>query len=88
MLKFSRRRVRRGVLIATLAVGLSACASGEDWAEWRSHKTHFASGEHMAFSLKNMGSTPHVNRSDQSESTAQSWWGKPVMPRPGQVFED
>ena len=88
MPRISARGVRRGLLIAALGVGLGACASGEEWAEWRSHSTHFASGEHMAFSLKNMGSTPHVNRKDQREASAQSWWGKPVIPRADQVFED
>ena len=88
MLTFPRRGLRRSVLIATLGVGLSACASSEQWAEWRSHPTHFASGDHMAFSLKNMGSTPRVKRSDERESATQSWWGKPVIPRAGQIFED
>jgi len=42
----------------------------------------------MAFSLKNMGDTPRVKRQDQRNAAAQSWWGKPVIPRPDQVFED
>jgi hypothetical protein len=88
MLKISARRARRGVLVAVLGLGLSACASSEQWAEWRSHPTHFASGEHMAFSLKNVGDTPHVKRGDQRVATAQSWWGKPVIPRADQVFEE
>ena len=88
MRNFSARTVRRGLWMALLGFGLSACASGEQWAEWRSHPTHFASGDHMAFSLKNMGSTPRVKRSDQREAAAQSWWGKPVIPRADQIFED
>ena len=88
MLKTSRRAVRRSLVIAVLGLGLSACASSEQWAEWRSHSTHFASGDHMAFSLKNMGDTPRVKRQDQRNAAAQSWWGKPVIPRPDQVFED
>jgi len=88
MLKTSPRAVRRSFVIAVLGLGLSACASSEQWAEWRSHSTHFASGDHMAFSLKNMGDTPRVKRQDQRNAAAQSWWGKPVIPRPDQVFED
>ena len=88
MPKFSTRRVRRSVVIAALGFGLSACASSEQWAEWRAHPTHFASGEHMEFSLKNMGDTPRVKRGDQRMAATQSWWGKPVIPRPDQVFED
>jgi hypothetical protein len=88
MLKVSARGVRRGLLLAVLGVGLGACASSEQWAEWRSHPTHFASGEHMAFSLKNMGDTPRVRRQDQRTAAAQNWWGKPVIPRADQIFED
>jgi hypothetical protein len=84
----SGRVVLYGLLGAVVAVGLGACASGEQWAEWRSHSTHFASDDHMVFSLKNQGSTPRVTRQDQRVATAQSWWGKLVIPRPGQIFED
>ena len=88
MRNVSARTVRQSLWMALLGLGLSACASSEQWAEWRSHPTHFASGDHMAFSLKNMGSTPRVKRSDQREAAAQSWWGKPVIPRADQIFED
>jgi hypothetical protein len=88
MVSVPARTVRRSLLIAVLGCSLSACASGQEWTEWRSHSTHFASGEHMAFSLKNMGSTPHVKRQDQRDAAAQSWWGRPVIPRADQVFED
>jgi len=85
---FSRWSTLRIVLLGSLALGLGACASSEQWSEWRSHSTHFASGDHMGFSLKNMGDTPHVNRKDMQASGTQNWWGKPVVPRPGQIFED
>ena len=45
--------------IATVAalIGVAflsgACATSEQWAEWRAHTTHFASGEHGSFSLSN-----------------------------------
>jgi hypothetical protein len=85
---FSRRGVRWFVLLGSLALGLGACASSEQWAEWRSHPSHFASGDHMGFSLKNMGDTPRVNRRDMQAAGTQNWWGKPVVPRPGQIFEE
>jgi hypothetical protein len=88
MVSVPARLVRRSLVVAVLGCGLSACASSQEWTEWRSHSTHFASGEHMAFSLKNMGSTPRVKRQDQRDAAAQSWWGRPVIPRADQIFED
>ena len=84
----SQRNLRRAVLFGSLVLGLGACASKDEWAEWRSHSSHFASGDHMGFSLKNMGSTPKVSRKDMRESGTQSWWGKAVVPRADQIFED
>jgi len=31
----------------------SACATSEEWSEWRGHTTHFASGTHGMFSMRN-----------------------------------
>jgi hypothetical protein len=69
------------------AVASAGCAS-QDWQEWKSHSTHFASGDHMAFSLKNQGKTPRVTSRDTREATAQSWWGSPVVVRPDQIFQN
>jgi hypothetical protein len=84
----SQRLARRSLLILVLILGLGACASSQEWAEWRSHSSHFASGEHMRFSLKNQGSTPRVSRQDMRVAGAQSWWGKTVIARADQIFEN
>jgi hypothetical protein len=42
----------------------------------------------MVFSLRNQGSTPRVSRQDQRVAATQSWWGKPVIPRADQIFEN
>ena len=47
-----------GMLGATL---VSGCATQEQWADWRGHSSHFASGQHMAFSMRHTeGSVPRV----------------------------
>jgi hypothetical protein len=76
------------LLVSVVALGLGACASKEQWSEWRSHKSHFASGDHMTFSLKNQGATPRVSRQDQRLASAQDWWGKAVIARADQIFEN
>jgi hypothetical protein len=42
----------------------------------------------MRFSVKNQGKTPRVTRQDQRAAGAQSWWGKLVVARPDQIFEN
>jgi hypothetical protein len=70
-----------------LASVLAACTA-QDWSEWKAHSTHFASGDHMTFSLKNMGSTPRVSSADSRLASSQSWWGRPVVVREDQIFQN
>ena len=43
----------------TIRAWTIGCATGEEWATWKAHPTHFASGEHMFFSVRNKeGSAP------------------------------
>ena len=82
-------RLRISIALLSLAgvVAGTGCAS-QDWQEWESHPTHFASGDHMAFSLKNQGTTPRVSSADTREAAAQSWWGSPVVVRADQIFQN
>jgi hypothetical protein len=68
----------------------SACATSEEWAEWRSHNTHFASGEHGLFSLRNNkdGSNPRVTRTDVEAARQQTWWGKAITVSQEQIFQN
>jgi hypothetical protein len=81
------RLTRCGLLLLALAA-VSGCASSEQWNEWKSHSSHFASGDHMAFSMRNQGTTPKVRAADTRMASAQSWWGDPVVVRPDQIFQD
>ena len=76
------------VLLATL-VASSACATSQQWAEWRQHSSHFASGHHLVFSLRNEGqeATPRVTRQDLDEARTERWWGDPVVVRPDQLAD-
>jgi hypothetical protein len=70
------------------ALALGACATPEQWKEWRAHSTHFASGDHLRFSMRNRGTVPHVSRQDVQMASAQTWWGDPVVVRPDQIFSN
>lgn len=83
-------RLKHASLFAVLLL-TSACATGQDWAMWRSHNTHFASGEHGFFSMRNNkdGSNPQVSRVDVEESRQQNWWGLyAVAVNPNQIFQN
>lgn len=81
--------VTAGALIG-VALLAGACATSEQWAEWRSHTTHFASGEHGSFSLSNNmdGKNPRVTRLDIENSRTQNWWGRNISVEPGQVIQN
>jgi hypothetical protein len=74
------------VLLSGTATG---CATSTDWQDWRGHTTHFASGDHGVFSLRNNrdGSNPRVTRADIASSQTESWWGRVVTVSPDQLFE-
>jgi len=54
------------VLGIGLGMAVAGCATSTEWQEWRDHTTHFASGQHGVFSLRNNrdGSNPRVSRVD------------------------
>ena len=62
--------MRSKIVTAAALIGVAflagACASAEQWADWRGHTTHFASGDHGMFSMRNnmSGTNPRVTRLD------------------------
>jgi hypothetical protein len=77
------------LILGGVAIMASGCATSEEWQEWRSHPTHFASGQHMGFSLRNQGEnpTPKVTRQDINAAQGELWWGKLIVVSPEQIFE-
>jgi hypothetical protein len=86
--------MRSNMVTAAAVIGVAllagACATSEQWAEWRGHTTHFASGEHGMFSMSNNldGRNPKVTRLDIENSRTQNWWGKNISVEPGQVIQN
>jgi len=85
-------RVRAVTTLVALAaaVSLSGCATSEEWTEWKSHSTHFASGQHATFSLRNKkdGSNLRVTRADMAAAPRENWWGTALTVNPNQIFQD
>jgi hypothetical protein len=76
------------LLLLAAAAGSTACANPDQWSEWREHSSHFASGDHLFFSMRHQGEnpTPRVRQRDVEEARVQSWWGEPIVVRPDQLF--
>ena len=78
----------RLLLIGAVLAATAGCATGEEWTTWRSHTSHFASGPHMGFSVRNReGTAPRVSRQDIAIAREESWWGKPITVSQEQILE-
>ena len=83
-----RRQRQWWLAVAAILVGVSGCATGEEWATWTQHPTHFASGDHLFFSVRNReGGAARVTRADISKARDESWWGKPITVSQEQILE-
>lgn len=82
------RRLHAAGFLAALTLVMGGCASGEEWKTWQAHPVHFASGDHMSFSIRNTeGRTPRVARGDITHAASQGWWGKSVTVGQEQILE-
>jgi hypothetical protein len=78
----------RLILIGVALLAIVGCASSEEWETWRTHPTHFASGAHLGFSVRNReGSSARVTREDIAMARDEQWWGKPVTVSQEQILE-
>jgi hypothetical protein len=69
-----RRWLIGGALVAT-----AGCATSEDFSAWHEHQTHFASAQHMQFSLRNLqDDSPNITAEDAAAAEAENWWGQLV----------
>jgi len=74
--------------LAAMVIGVSGCATSEEWATWKAHPTHFASGDHASFSMRNReGSAARVTRNDITRARDEAWWGKPITVSQEQILE-
>lgn len=73
--------MKRAAALAALALGVSGCASSREWQTWSEHTTHFASGEHLGFSMRNGDPRdPRVASTDVKAADNERWWGEYVPP--------
>src|SRR5687767_4568086 len=75
-------------LAALALLSATGCATQQEWATWKEHPTHFASGEHLVFSTRNGdNAAPRVTRQDIALARDEGWWGKPVTVGQAAILE-
>ncbi len=68
------------------AIMLAGCATGEEWNTWKTNGAHFASSDHLYFSVRNTGPA-RVTRQDIGTARTENWWGRPVTVNQEQILE-
>jgi len=63
------------LFIVLIILTVSGCCTMADKSEFWKHKSVYASGDHMMFSLFGY-QNPTIQ--DVKETKEQGWWGKPV----------
>jgi hypothetical protein len=77
------------LILAGATILGAGCASQKQWTDWKQHSTHFASGDHMWFSMthQTQKTPPGVARKDVDTARGQSWWGDQVAVRQSQLSQ-
>ena len=75
-------------LLCGVLMVVAGCATNEEWSTWKQHPTHFASGDHGFFSIRNREETAkRVTRQDIALARDQGWWGRPITVSQEQIQE-
>jgi hypothetical protein len=65
------------LLLAAVMFSMSGCVSKNQWNNWASHPSHYASGNHWEFSQRTGGDVDPkmISAADQETATKEGWWG-------------
>jgi hypothetical protein len=55
----------------------TGCATHREWQVWRAHPTHYATDNHMSFSVSRaVTGAPVVTQELMDQAKAERWWGR------------
>jgi hypothetical protein len=66
------------LLLSAVMFSMSGCATGTDWRTWSEHPVHYASGDHLAFSVRSHDTAASIKDADTVAATREDWWGRLV----------
>jgi hypothetical protein len=65
------------LLLTALMFSMSGCAS-RTWTIWATNPAHFASAQHLAFSMKRHPTEASITEEDMQAAAREEWWGRVV----------
>lgn len=72
-----RHRTFLPLILGAVILSTGCAATHREWEVWRAHPTHYATGNHLAFSMKNMvGAAPQVTPDLMDQAKGEGWWGR------------
>jgi hypothetical protein len=68
-------------MVIALVLVSTGCATQREWAMWRAHPTHFATDNHLGFSVTNaVAGAPRVTPELMQLAKGEGWWGRFIPP--------
>src|SRR5258706_9515180 len=65
------------LILGSVILSTGSAAAHREWEVWRAHPTHYATGNHLSFSMKNMvGAAPQVTPELMDQAKGEGWWGR------------
>lgn len=83
-----RHRTFLPLVLGFVLVSTGCAATTREWEVWRAHRTHYATDNHLAFSMKNtVGAAPTVTPELMEQAKGEGWWGRntPFVTPPANV---
>jgi hypothetical protein len=72
-----RHRILLPLLLGSVIVSTGCAATHREWEVWRAHPTHYATTNHMSFSMGNLvGAAPRVTPEMMDQARGEGWWGR------------
>ena len=75
------------LVLGLLLVSAGCAATHREWEVWRAHPTHFATDNHLGFSMSQMVGAGQVTPEVMDRAKAEGWWGRnsPLAAAPANV---
>jgi hypothetical protein len=72
-----RHRILLPLLLGSIILSTGCAATQREWEVWRAHPTHYATDNHLGFSMKNtVGAAPQVTPELMDQAKGEGWWGR------------